>query len=484
MNVYGEPKQDNVTFTKDQANAVDDLIGFIAAKWDDKNYIHALVGAGGVGKTFVIKYVIQNCRFSSSVIVCAAPTHKACRVLSKAINGKAVETIQSTFGFRLDVDIENFDPENPAFNPIGKVKLLEKEVRLLIIDEASMLNSKLVTYINNFCRKRQIKVIYVGDGGQLPPVNEKVSRAFTVATKTNVLREIVRQGDNNPITHLLELLRSDIANKRYDMLSYISNPKHKSAYNEFGCGYTVCSPSEFDYHIEQAFTDEEYSRNVNKYKVIAYTNAKVTTWNNYIRKAIVKGAEKSIITRNDLIMSYSTIVDDFNDTIIQNSDEYIIYDIADFQDPIHDFKCFMVKFQAINGGKITQPLCIIDHNDKFTIQSYFNKLNNLIVDAKSATSVTRAGKWKEYFKFKRKYLLANNILNPYGKVVFSRDIDYGFAITSHRAQGSTYNTVFVDVNDMVYDKYGHPYTNQDELLRRLYVACSRPSTELFLCYGR
>lgn len=51
-------------------------------------------------------------------------------------------------------------------------------------------------------------------------------------------------------------------------------------------------------------------------------------------------------------------------------------------------------------------------------------------------------------------------------------------------QGSTYGTVFVDVNDMVYDKYGHPYTNQDELLRRLYVACSRPSNELILCYGQ
>ena len=94
----------------------------------------------------------------------------------------------------------------------------------------------------------------------------------------------------------------------------------------------------------------------------------------------------------------------------------------------------MVKFQAINGGKITQPLCIIDHNDKFTIQSYFNKLNNLIADAKSATSATRAGKWKEYFKFKRKYLLANNILNSYGKVLFSLYIDYGFAITSHKSQ--------------------------------------------------
>ena len=34
-----------------------------------------------------------------------------------------------------------------------------------------------------------------------------------------------------------------------------------------------------------------------------------------------------------------------------------------------------------------------------------------------------------------------------------------------------------------YDKNGKPYTNRDELLRRLYVACSRASHELILCYG-
>ena len=67
--------------------------------------------------------------------------------------------------------------------------------------------------------------------------------------------------------------------------------------------------------------------------------------------------------------------------------------------------------------------------------------------------------------------------------MFSRDIDYGFAITSHKSQGSTYDTVFVDVNDMVYDRYGAPYSNQDDLLRRLYVACSRARKELILCYG-
>ena len=64
------------------------------------------------------------------------------------------------FGFRLDVNIENFDPENPAFNPVGKDKL--DGLKVLIIDEASMLNSKLVRYISNKCKKLQIKVIMLG----------------------------------------------------------------------------------------------------------------------------------------------------------------------------------------------------------------------------------------------------------------------------------------------------------------------------------
>lgn len=49
-------------------------------------------------------------------------------------------------------------------------------------------------------------------------------------------------------------------------------------------------------------------------------------------------------------------------------------------------------------------------------------------------------------------------------------------------QGSTYDTVFVDVNNMVFGSNGTPYANQDELLRRLYVACSRARKNLILCY--
>ena len=83
-----------------------------------------------------------------------------------------------------------------------------------------------------------------------------------------------------------------------------------------------------------------------------------------------------------------------------------------------------------------------------------------------------------------KKLVVLNVEVNGNNILFSRDLDYGFAITSHRAQGSTYRNVFVDINDMIYDKYGHPYTNRDEMLRRLYVACSRASNQLVLSYGK
>lgn len=323
----------------------------------------------------------------------------------------------------------------------------------------------------------------ITDSSQLPPVNEKTSQAFLIASNTYYLKEVVRQGDNNPISKLLKLLREDIDNKNgWRFLDYIS--KNKQEYNEKIEGYYVCGQAEFSEIIDTCFNDEAYTKDIDMYRIIAYTNNRVATWNNYVRHSIIKDADKSLITSNDLIMSYVTIVNNFNDIIINNSEEYIIKDIIDTVDNTYEFKGFLVKFQAIHGGEITQPLFVINHTDNYTFQMYYKKLTELINDAKQASSSERGSKWKQYFDFKRKYLLAANVTNSNGKIIFSRDLDYGFAITSHRAQGSTYKNVFVDINDMIYDKYGNPYTNRDEMLRRLYVACSRASNQLVLCYGK
>lgn len=480
LDIIGKDK--NVyNFTNDQQKAIDNIISFIAAPFNPAKYIVGLTGAGGTGKTFITKYIISHCKYSNSVIKCTSSTHKACRVFSQALNGKDVDTIQSTFGLRLDLRLEDFDPANPQFNPMAKPKL--ENIKLLLVDEASMLPSKLVTFICNECKKLEIKIIFIGDNYQLAPVNEKKSIAFDRCFEINQLKEIVRQAANNPITNLLELLRYDIEHHTYRFLEYISKNIGVTNYNDINEGFCICGKESFRHLINMSFNDEAYKKNIDMYRIIAYTNACVSGWNSYIRNTIIQDSDKNIITKNDLIMSYETIVNEFMEIVINNSEEYIINDIVNFVDDTYGFKGFLVKFQLIHGGMITRPLFIIDHRDKFTIQKYHKTITSLISSAKSASGGTRVSKWKAYYEFKKKYLIAANIIDRNGKTLYSRDIDYGFAITAHKSQGSTYDTVFIDVNDMVYDRMGKPYANQEDLLRRLYVGCSRARTELILCYG-
>ena len=469
------------SFTKDQEQAINGIIDFIAAPFNPSRYIVGLTGAGGTGKTFITKYIITHCKYSNSVIKCASPTHKACRVFSQAIGGKVVDTIQSTFGLRIDLRLEDFDPMHPQFNPMAKPKL--ENIRLLLIDEASMLPAKLVTFVCNECKKLEIKIIFIGDTYQLAPVNEYKSIAFERCYEVYQLKEVVRQAANNPITSLLNLLRYDIEHHTYRFLSYLSQNIGVMNYNDINEGFSICGKDSFKSLIDNSFKDEAYTKNIDMYRIIAYTNNSVSGWNNYIRNTIIRDSDKNIITKNDLIMSYETIVNEFMEIVINNSEEYIINDIVNFVDDKYGFKGFLVKFQLIHGGTITRPLFVIDHRDKYTIQKYHKILTELITSAKNANGGTRVARWKEYYAFKKKYLLAANIIDRNGKTLYDRDIDYGFAISAHKSQGSTYDTVFVDVNNMVYDRIGHPYTNQDDLLRRLYVGCSRAHKELIICYG-
>ena len=143
----------------------------------------------------------------------------------------------------------------------------------------------------------------------------------------------------------------------------------------------------------------------------------------------------------------------------------------------------MVKFQAIYGGEITQPLFVLDHSDKYSVQMYVQVSNSMIDAAKSAKSGMKASKWKEYYEFKESCLLLVNIMKDSRTILYSRSLDYGFALTSHKSQGSTFDTSLVDVNDIVYDKFGQPYSNAEEVNRRLYVAASRCRNKLYLKFG-
>lgn len=96
----GKDQEDKTkyNFTNDQQNAIDNIISFIAAPFNPANFIVGLTGAGGTGKTFITNYIISHCKYSSSVIKCTSPTHKACRVLVKLL----VENLLILFKVFLD----------------------------------------------------------------------------------------------------------------------------------------------------------------------------------------------------------------------------------------------------------------------------------------------------------------------------------------------------------------------------------------------
>ena len=468
-------------FTNDQLKAYDELMKFIDSSFDSKDYKRALIGAAGTGKTFLVRALLLNSTLSYSLIGLSAPTHKACRVLGESIHisGIKVNTIQSDLGLRLNFDIDKFDPNNPPFDPKGKIKI--GNYKLYIVDEASMINSRLCMFLEKTCVSNKCKIIFIGDNSQLAPVGEKYSSAFR-NIKSYSLKQIVRQGEDNPVSYLLELLRYDINHKTYKFLNHIQ--RFKEQFNaDYTKGYQVCDANTFNQTVYNNFNDEELTRNVDYAKVISYTNLNVSSWNKFIRNSIIADSDKSILTKNDLIISYVTIVNEFNDCVIKNSEEYIINDIQNFTDSRYDkngLKGFLVKFQAIHGGDITTPLFVIDHTDSYTVQRYVQINNSMIEAAKTARANIRNEKWKSYFAFKEYCLLMVNILSPDGKIITSRSLDYGFALTSHKSQGSTFDTALVDVNDIVFDKYGQPYADAEEINRRLYVACSRCKNKLYL----
>lgn len=469
------------TFTDDQTKAYNGLIKFINEPYNPKDFKRALIGPGGTGKTFLLKALLQDCNIPFSEIGLSAPSHKACRILKNSIRGTHcnVNTIQSDFGFKPNYDIEKFDINNVTFASYGRIKI--EDYRLYIVDESSMLNRSLVTYIDKMMKKYSIKLILCGDDAQIPPVNEKDSYAFKGVTSFR-LTQIVRQDEDNPIRTLTELLRGDVYNGTFNFLNYISRNRSKFD-NTMTKGFVVCNSAQFQQEVVKQFSDESITHNTDYVKVISYTNKAVSNWNKFIRESIIKDSEKSVITKNDLITSYVTIVDQFNDAIIQNSEDYIVKEIANYTHPQYELKGFMVKFQAVFGGQVTSPLFIIDHRDKYTMSMYCKIADDLIQQAKNARKDIRAAKWKAYYKFKESCLLLVNIGRPDGSILYYRDLDYGFAISNHKSQGSTYNVSMVDVMDIVYDKYGRPYPNASDINKRLYVAVSRAKEKVYLRYG-
>ena len=60
------------------------------------------------------------------------------------------------------------------------------------------------------------------------------------------------------------------------------------------------------------------------------------------------------------------------------------------------------------------------------------------------------------------------------RMIIKKSLDYGYAITVHKSQGSSIKNTFVDLKDIRKQK------NPDELRQLEYVALSRASGDVFI----
>ena len=449
-------------YTNDQLAALADIENWVY-KPIETHYdcFYCLTGSAGTGKTTILKELIKNLRSPFEHRVCiSAPTHKAKKVLEQKTGCEDSETVQSLIGLRPDVDLEHFNPAEPQFAPMALKTI--NSYKLVIIDEASMVNNDLYQYICDEAIKSKIKVLFTGDTLQLPPINEFKSKTLTEPHNKYNLTEIVRQELTNPLITLLDILRKDIENNTNEYQNFLQVIPENV--NEKGEGFVVCDKKQFAEELIKHFRLPEYKEDKNFLRYLSWTNKSIQEVNRFIRERAFGLTE--LLTKDELLLAYRSLSDEHQNVRLTNSDDYIVENITETTSE-HGVRVWVINIKALDINFTSTLEVVIPtkaNYNQFLIE-HDDKLN---------TAKLKKGKaWVGYYQYRNSYCLLENLYDG-NFLKVKKDIDYGYGVTIHKSQGSTYHTVFINGKDI--------NKNQDETVKKKlwYVGLSRASTKVFI----
>lgn len=456
-----------------QKSALYELEKFIE---DDGTEI-TLSGYAGTGKSTIIGIFSKwlNNRIGRGNIVYTAPIHRA-NVITKQNNPNAnVYTLSALFGFTPDTDIAmeqgSLDLRELEFRAKNQMKY--EPGQLIIIDEASMVQDGLYEYIQEIVAKHNGSVIYVGDSAQLRPVkSDHISKVFTSDGVPQItLTKVERTGDN-------PILKEATRLRRGEGLSY------QTDINDKGQGVLYTSDDAIiDKNLKQIVTSEEFNADPLHFRVLTATNAAASTYNSKIR-SLRYGKFAKPFVKGDIIMGYSNKLrkPDGSYRLI-NSGDYIVQSVKDtnikFKTDKGDieFKAFNLSIRP-TGGTIMDDfqLTVIDKNEPdsklFEVVEYKDRLWKMAKEAKQNGQISKYRDLVQMaFNIDNELNITKNLEDNQGRLKIRKAIDYGYAQTVWKSQGSTYSKVLILSNEIDTFGYGKDVMQLRNELR--YVAVSR-----------
>lgn len=413
----------------EQSAAIDAMITFLDGPEES---FFLLKGSAGTGKTYCIQELINRIR---GRLVFTAPTNKATKVLRATLTSDAYKpdcrTIYSLLGLRLEANGEVKELASPE-DPIDLTQF-----RAVIVDEASMVNDILTTFIKQTAETFGVKFIFLGDPAQLPPVGEQRSNVWRIKN-TAILTKVERH--DNQILELATRLRG-VVDHPAPSIKLTSN-------NADGEGVWQCGREEFFQRILSAADVGDFTLPTTA-KVIAWRNVTVDAYNKAVRAQLFDNAAEVKWLPEDRVILMAPAKNLEGDTVGRTDDEGRITHVVEEFHPLYpEFKVWRLSATTDDNNVITLRAL---HDDY--LLAHNRRAEELALAAK-----TNRRLWGKFWEFKEAF----------------HQVRHSYAITAHRAQGSTYDRVYVDWRDILLNH------NRGEAFRCLYVACTRPRKELYL----
>lgn len=475
-----------IELTPEQSKAVEAIRRFLK---DDTADVFVLAGSAGTGKTTMIANLMEVVAEMKLSCALAAPTGRAARILGNKVaqaTGWEVQakTIHSLI-FALDrlevneaAEASN-DPGLRWFFPLSEDEAL---MSVLVVDEASMVgdreshgdvirfgSGRLLKDIVTFARARRssgsddrlVKLIFVGDPAQLPPVGEEESPAlspqrleaeFGLTVSYFELVTVMRQRQGSAILERATAIREAIAADVFNAFSLEPDGEE-----------IVQIESEVAFDVL-----ERSVRSCGSSVVVVRSNATALDYNRGLRERLWGDAACPVQVGDILLVNRNAHAVD-----LRNGDLVKVMEV----DPNAERASVSVRGGGIielcfrpttvayreADGTVVRKRCLILEN---LLGSPSRELTPLEQRALLVHFRQRNPQLKPRDKEFAKHLRADQYFNAV-------QVKYGYAMTCHKAQGGEWDNVLVDFA-------GGGGARNRAFFRWAYTAITRAKRRLYL----